>query len=61
MRAEAYGMIAGYIATRDDAKDLRWIAEWLLVTGVEECGIAGVEAHGDRPDFKVGHDAASLD
>lgn len=54
-------MIAGYIAARDDAEDLRWVAEWLLTTGVEECGITGVEAQGDCPDLKVGRDTTSFD
>ena len=54
-------MIARYTATRDDAEDIRWIAEWLLVTGVEECWITGVEAHGHGPDFEVGRDATLFD
>jgi len=54
-------MIARYISARNDAEYLRWVAERLLVTGVEECMITGAEAHGDCPDFMVGHDATSFD
>ena len=60
-KREAYRMIAGYIATRDDAEDIRWVADWLLVTGVEEHRIAGVEAHCHGPDLKVSRDATLFD
>ena len=54
-------MNAGCIAIRDHTEYLRWVAEWLLIAGIKERGIAGVEAHGDRPDFKVGRDTTSFD
>jgi hypothetical protein len=45
----------------NDAKDLGWTAEWLFVASVEERGVAGVEAYGDRPHFRVGRNATSFD
>jgi len=58
---KAYRMIAGHTAARNDTEYLRWVAERLLITGIEKRRIAGAEAHGDCPDFEVGHDATSFD
>ena len=54
-------MIARYIVARNDAEDLCWVAEWLLVAGIEERGIAGIETRGDRPYSKISGYAAPFD
>jgi hypothetical protein len=58
---QAYWMITRYIAARNDTEYSCRTTERLLITGVEECGVARVKTQGDRPYFKVGRDAASFD
>jgi len=54
-------MVTQYVVARNDTEDLHRISEWLLIAGIEECGITGVKADCDCPDFRVGRDATSFD
>ena len=57
----AHRMITRYLAARNYTEYPRGITEWQLIVGVEERGVAGVEADGNRPRFKVDGDATPFD